>query len=127
MDEDKATARLLKAIEHPATTILGHPTGRLLLSREGYPIDHRKIIDACAENRVAIEINASPYRLDLDWKWINYARDKGVLLSINPDAHSTAGIKDIRFGVDVARKSGLTPSECLNTTDIAGFEQWIKR
>lgn len=127
MDKEKATSRLLKAIEHPASTILGHPTGRLLLSREGYPIDHKKIIEACAQNRVSIEINASPYRLDLDWQWINYAREKEVLLSINPDAHSIAGINDIRFGIDAARKAGLTSSECLNTKDVVAFGQWINQ
>ncbi|HEY0111240.1 MAG TPA: helix-hairpin-helix domain-containing protein, partial [Fibrella sp.] len=87
MTQEKATARLLRAIENPYTTILGHPTGRLLLAREGYPLDFRAIIDACAANRVVIEINASPYRLDIDWHWIDYAMNRGVLLSINPDAH----------------------------------------
>ncbi|NNF22672.1 MAG: DNA polymerase/3'-5' exonuclease PolX, partial [Saprospiraceae bacterium] len=95
MDEEKATNRLLAAIENPFTSILGHPTGRLLLSRKGYPVDHKKIIDACAANNVCIEINASPYRLDLDWRWIQYAMEKDILLSINPDAHSVEGINDI--------------------------------
>lgn len=76
MEEPKATARLIKAIENPYTTILGHPTGRLLLSRPGYPIDHKKIIDACAANNVVIELNANPYRLDIDWRWIQYALEK---------------------------------------------------
>ena len=92
MDEDKATSRLIKAIENPYTTILGHPTGRLLLSRNGYPINYKKVIDACAENNVVIEINANPLRLDLDWRWHQYALDKGVWLSINPDAHRTEGL-----------------------------------
>ncbi|HEX8532192.1 MAG TPA: helix-hairpin-helix domain-containing protein, partial [Cytophagales bacterium] len=87
MDEAKATARLIKAVENPYTTILGHPTGRLLLRREGYPIDHQKVIDACAANEVIIEINANPWRLDIDWHWLPYALNKGVLISINPDAH----------------------------------------
>ncbi len=91
MDEERATERLLAAIANPRTNILGHPTGRLLLSREGYPIDHRRIIDACAEHGVAIELNANPYRLDLDWSWIPYAVERGVPISINPDAHSTRG------------------------------------
>ncbi|MFM8710092.1 MAG: helix-hairpin-helix domain-containing protein, partial [Sphingomonadales bacterium] len=84
MNEEKANARLIKAIENPHTRILGHPTGRLLLSRKGYPIDHQKIIDACAANDVAIELNAHPRRLDLDWSWIDHALEKNVLLSINP-------------------------------------------
>lgn len=127
MDEEKATRRLLAAIENPYTTILGHPTGRLLLSRPGYPIDHKKVIDACAANRVAIEINASPYRLDLDWRWIPYAVEKGVLLSINPDAHSKEGIGDILYGVCAARKGGLSAESCLNTRDVAGFQELTGR
>lgn len=116
MDEEKATQRLLTAIANPHTTILGHPTGRLLLSRAGYPIDHRRIIDACAEHKVAIELNANPYRLDLDWSWIPYAMEKGVPVSINPDAHSMGGIDDIKYGVMAARKGGLTAAACWNTS-----------
>ncbi len=125
MDEEKATKRLIKAIENPYTSILGHPTGRLLLSRKGYPIDHKKIIDACADNNVAIEINANPNRLDLDWTWIQYAMQKDVLLSINPDAHSIEGINDIYYGVCVARKGGLLRSMCLNAFDQEEFEEWV--
>ncbi len=127
MTEEKAMERLVNAIKHPSVTILGHPTGRLLLSREGYPIDHKTIIDACAANNVAIEINASPYRLDLDWKWLSYAQERGVLLSINPDAHSTEGIKDIKYGVYVARKGGLQPENCLNAMNLAEFSTWITK
>ncbi|NJB84872.1 DNA polymerase (family 10) [Lewinella marina] len=114
MDEERATQRLLAAIANPHTTILGHPTGRLLLSREGYPIDHKRVIDACAEHGVAIELNANPYRLDLDWSWIPYATERGVAISINPDAHSTGGIDDIHWGTVAARKGGLTSANCLN-------------
>ena len=114
MDEEKATKRLIRAIENPYTTILGHPTGRLLLSRAGYPLDFKKIIDACAANKVVIEINANPLRLDLDWRWHRYALEKGVLLSINPDAHRTEGLTDMQYGVYVARKGGLSPEKCLN-------------
>ncbi|HYO22769.1 MAG TPA: helix-hairpin-helix domain-containing protein, partial [Flavisolibacter sp.] len=88
MDEEKAMTRLMGAITNPYTTILGHMTGRLLTRRKGYPVDHKKIIDACAAHDVVIEINASPRRLDMDWRWINYAMEKGVMLSIDPDAHS---------------------------------------
>ena len=125
MDEAKATHRLLKAVENPHTRILGHPTGRLLLSRLGYPIDHLKIIDACAANNVAIELNANPYRLDLDWTWIPYAVEKGVLISINPDAHSIAGINDIRFGVFSARKGALAKENCLTCFDLEQFDKWV--
>ena len=125
MDKDKATNRLLRAIENPYTKILGHPTGRLLLSREGYPIDHAKVIDACAANGVSIELNANPYRLDIDYTWIPYAKQKGVLISINPDAHSREGIHDIRFGVYAARKGQLTAGTCLNSKSLADFETYI--
>lgn len=118
MDEAKATARLLKAIENPYTTILGHPTGRLLLSRAGYPIDYKKIIDACAANKVVIEINANPLRLDLDWRWHRYALEKGVLLSVNPDAHRTEGFHDMHYGILVARKGGLSAGKCLNAFSL---------
>jgi DNA polymerase (family 10) len=118
MAEDKATARLIKAIENPYTTILGHPTGRLLLSRKGYDIDYKKVIDACAANKVIIEINANPVRLDLDWRWHQYALDKGVMLSINPDAHRNSGFLDMEYGVNVARKGGLTKEMCLNALSL---------
>lgn len=118
MTEEKATERLIKAIENPFTTILGHPTGRLLLSRKGYDIDYKKVIDACAANNVVIEINANPLRLDLDWRWHRYALEKGVLLSINPDAHRKEGFLDMRYGVIVARKGGLTAEKCLNAFSL---------
>lgn len=126
MDEEKATQRLVRAIENPYTSMLGHPTGRLLLSRQGYPIDHKMVIDACAANGVAIELNANPYRLDLDWSWIPYALEKNVWISINPDAHSTQGIHDIHFGVLSARKGGLSKAFCLNAMDAEGFEKWCR-
>ena len=126
MSLEKATTRLLRAIENPYTTILGHPTGRLLLAREGYPIDHKVIIDACAEHNVIIEINASPYRLDIDWRWIDYAMEQGVMLSINPDAHNFAGLLDMHYGVAVGRKGGLTKAMTFNAltlTEVADYFQ----
>lgn len=125
MDEEKATARLIKAIENPYTTILGHPTGRLLLSRKGYEIDYKKVIDACAANHVVIEINANPLRLDLDWRWHRYALNKGVLLSINPDAHRKDGFNDMRFGVLVGRKGGLTAQKCLNSFSLSEISAYF--
>ncbi|MCE7070182.1 PHP domain-containing protein [Dyadobacter sp. CY327] len=125
MSLEKATTRLLKAIENPYTTILGHPTGRLLLSREGYPIDHKAIIDACAAHNVVIEINASPWRLDLDWRWISYCMEKGVLLSINPDAHSKEGYFDMHYGVAVARKGGLTKDMTFNAFGLERMEEYL--
>lgn len=125
MDEDRAMTRLLGAIQNRHTRILGHPTGRLLLSRSGYPVDHRKLIEACAEHGVAIELNANPARLDLDYTWLPYAMECGVLVAINPDAHSMAGIQDVQYGVQVARKAGLRVDNCLNTMDIGRFLEWI--
>lgn len=127
MDEEKATARLIKAIENPYTTILGHPTGRLLLSRSGYPIDHFKIIDACAANQVIIEINANPLRLDLDWRWHQYALEKGVMLSINPDAHRKTGFYDMHYGILIARKGGLSKDKCLNAMTLDQVEAIFNR
>ena len=126
MDRKKATARLLKAIENPYTTILGHPTGRLLLRRDGYPIDHKAIIDACAKSNVVIEINANPWRLDLDWRWVQYAMEKGVKLSINPDAHEMEGYADMRYGVLVGRKGGLTKDMTFNALSLAEMEVYLK-
>ncbi|MDR6784930.1 DNA polymerase (family 10) [Pedobacter africanus] len=126
MDEEKATARLIKAIENPFTNILGHPTGRLLLSRKGYPIDYAKVIDACAANNVVIEINANPLRLDLDWRWHRYALEKGVLLSINPDAHRKEGFHDMHYGVLIGRKGGLTAKQCLNSFSLNEIETFFK-
>jgi DNA polymerase (family 10) len=127
MDEQKATARLIRAIENPYTTILGHPTGRLLLAREGYKPDFEKVMDACAANKVAIELNANPHRLDLDWSLIQKALDKGILISINPDAHSIQGLSDIHFGVLAARKGGLTRDSCLTCFDVADFADFIEK
>lgn len=118
MTEDKATERLIRAIENPYTSILGHPTGRLLLARPGYPIDHKKVIDACAANKVAIELNAHPYRLDIDWRWIPYCLEKGVKVSINPDAHHKEGFSDMYFGICVARKGWLSKEQCLNALSL---------
>jgi DNA polymerase (family 10) len=127
MTEDKAMMRLLRAIENPYTTILGHMTGRLLLSRKGYPVDHRRIIDACAANGVAIELNANPSRLDIDWRHIRYALSKGVMLSINPDAHHIAGFEDTRYGVLVAQKALLQASQNLSSHSLAGFEAYLEK
>jgi len=126
MDESKATARLIRAVENPYTSILGHPSGRLLLSRRPYPIDYPKLIDACAANGVSIELNAHPYRLDLDWRWIPRCVEKGVKISINPDAHRTEGLRDIRYGTLVAQKAGLSAENVLNCLDVASFEAWLK-
>jgi DNA polymerase (family 10) len=125
MSQEKAMARLLAAIQNPFTSILGHPTGRLLLSREAYPIDHAQIIDACAAHQVVIELNAHPRRLDLDWRWIDYALKKGVMISINPDAHSLAGFDDIYYGCAIAQKAGLDPSHNLSSYSLVQMQQFV--
>ncbi len=127
MAEDKATARLIKAIENPYTTILGHMTGRLLLARNGYPLDFKKVIDACAANKVVIELNANPRRLDMDWKWIPYAVSKGILISINPDAHYLEGYDDVKYGVLAAQKGGLTKKQNLSSFSLGEFESFLKQ
>lgn len=127
MQEDKAMHRLIQAIENPYTTILGHLTGRLLLTRSGYPVNHRKIIDACIANNVVIELNANPHRLDIDWREMDYALEKGALISINPDAHSIEGMDDIRYGVLVSQKAMLTPRENLSSFTLDAFEQFIRK
>ena len=119
--------RLIKAIENPYTTILGHMTGRLLLSRNGYPVDHKKIIDACAANHVVIEINAHPRRLDIDWRWIDYAIEKNVLFSIDPDAHSLDGFDDMKYGVLAAQKGGLTKEKNLSSFSLKQFEDCLAK
>ena len=118
--------RLLKAIANPYTTILGHMTGRLLLSRPGYPVDHRQVIDACAAQQVVIELNAHPRRLDIDWRWITEALEKGVLISIDPDAHSLHGFDDVRYGTLVAQKAGLTKEKNLSSFSLSQFEAFLR-
>ena len=127
MSEEKATERLITAIENPYTTILGHPTGRMLLTRSGYPIDYKKVIDACAANKVIIEINANPLRLDLDWRWHRYAISKGVILSVNPDAHRKEGLLDMRYGIFAARKGGVSADNCLNCMNLQEITAYFEK
>ncbi|RMI03621.1 MAG: DNA polymerase/3'-5' exonuclease PolX [Calditrichaeota bacterium] len=114
MTEEEATRRILRAMENPYVTILGHPTGRLLLKREGYPLDMEAVIEAAARLGVAIEINANPRRLDLDWRYCKYAVERGVMLAINPDAHRIEGLKDMQYGIGIARKGWVTREHVLN-------------
>ena len=121
MTETEATERLIRAVQNPHVDILGHPTGRLLLSREGYPLNMRAVIDAAAEVGTAIEVNANPARLDIDWRFLAYARERGVQVPINTDAHSIAGLEDMRFGLGIARKGGLGADCVLNTLSVDEF------
>jgi DNA polymerase (family 10) len=125
MTKEEATERVLTAVRNPYTSILGHPTGRLLLVREGYQIDHDQVIEACAKHNVAIELNANPYRLDLDWRYIHRAIDAGVLISINPDAHAMAELENVRWGIEVARKGWLSAENCLNARSLEEFAGWL--
>jgi len=130
MDEAAMTARICRAMENEQVTMLGHLTGRLLLKRDPYPVDHAKIIDCAAETRTVIELNCSPMRMDMDWRWWKRARDKGVLCSINPDAHSREQLHYLGQGVRVARKGWLKKQDILNTRsskEIADFLAKDKR
>ena len=127
MNEEKAMTRLLRAIANPFTTILGHMTGRLLLSRSGYPVNYEKIIAACADNNVAIELNAHSRRLDMDWRQIPKALEKGVLISIDPDAHAVDAFNDINYGVLVAQKGGLTAKQNLSSFTLTQFEAFLSK
>jgi DNA polymerase (family 10) len=123
--EEEMTARVIRAIEHPATTMLGHPTGRILLRREPYKIDLQKVIDAAIANCVIIEINANPHRLDMDWRLWRRAAERGLMCAINPDAHSTEGLSYFEAGVNVARKGWLEKNQVLNCRDSAGVLRWF--
>ena len=124
--EAEMTARIIRAIEHPCTTMLGHLTGRLLLKREGYAVNVAKVIDAALANRVAIELNANPQRLDMDWRHWRAAAGRGLVCVINPDAHDIAGLDFVRAGINSARKGGLTAEQVLNTRGLSGIMQYLK-
>ncbi len=125
MKEEKAMMRLLSAIENPYITILGHMTGRRLLKRPAYPVDHAAIINACAQHGVVVEINANPQRLDMQWEWVNYALEKGLLLSVNPDAHTIAEFENIKYGVLSGQKGGLTKSSNLSSFSRQQLEKYL--
>ena len=127
LDEKEMTERIIKAVENSYVDVLAHPSGRLLLSRNPYKFDIKKVIDACFANNVAIEINSSPKRLDLEWRWIYYAREKGCLFSINPDAHTISEISYLVYGIMMARKAGLQPEEVINCFNLNKFKKFLNR
>ncbi len=124
-DRETMTRRILRAIEHPHVTMLGHLTGRLLLEREGYAVDLERIIDAAIARGVVIELNANPYRLELDWRQWRKAAEKGLLCSINPDAHRTEGLAHVGYGVGIARKGWLTAEQVITTYPLARVKKWL--
>jgi DNA polymerase (family 10) len=123
--EEEMTQRVIRAIESPSVTMLGHPTGRLLLRREGYQIDIFKVIDAAIANRVIIEINANPQRLDMDWRFWKQAVQRGLMCSINPDAHSINNLNYFEAGVNIARKGWIKSDSLLNSRDTDGIKRWF--
>ena len=127
MTEEEMTARIIKGMSNPYVTILAHPTGRLLLAREAYPVNLYRIIEAAAQFGVAIELNASPHRFDLDWRFCRYAKERGVKISINPDAHSLEGLYDTDYGVGIARKGWLSRQDILNTMELNEVVDYLNR
>jgi DNA polymerase (family 10) len=125
MSETEMTNRIVTAMSNPHVTMLGHPTGRVLLSRDGYSVNLQAIIEAAVAHDVILEINAYPNRLDLDWRHVKAARDAGVLLAVNPDAHFTADLEFFRYGVNVARKGWLEAKDLLNTRTVAGVRKYF--
>lgn len=126
MSEADMTERILAAIRNPHVTMLAHPTGRLLLSRDAYPVDMPRIIEEAAGLGIVLEINANPHRLDLDWRLCKVAKEKGVMLAINPDAHRVEGLDHVRYGVGIARKGWLEPSDIFNTRPLGEFMDLLK-
>jgi DNA polymerase (family 10) len=127
LDREAQTARIIKAIESEHVDMIGHLTGRLLNKREPYDVDIARIIDAAAANETIIELNANPWRLDLDWRWWRRAAEKGVLCSINPDAHDVDQLDFAAHGVRIARKGWLTPAQVLNTRPLPEVLKWLGR
>ncbi len=126
MAEKEMTQRIVKALKNKYVTMIGHPTGRLLLEREAYPVNLLEVVNVASDYGKAMELNSHPSRLDIDWKICKYAKSKGVPVSINPDAHKTSGIEVIRFGVGIARKGWLTPKDVLNTRPLKEIEKFLK-
>ena len=126
LSEEEMTARIIRAIEHPSTTMLGHLTGRLLLKREPYKVNFEKVIDAAIANNVIIEMNAHPWRLDMDWRHWKKAAAKGLLTSVNPDAHSVSGFRYVSAGINSCRKGWLTAESVFNTWSIDKVKDYLE-
>src|SRR5437588_6502935 len=127
LSPEEQTRRMLRAISNPYVDIIGHPTGRILLGREGYTLDVDAVIDAAADHGVCIEVNADPSRLDLDWRYLHRARDKGIKIPIDPDAHTMDGLDVMRYGINIARKGWLRPGDVLNTLSTEAIQAFFRR
>ena len=127
MTEEEMTRRIKKALQNPYTTMLAHPTGRLLLAREPYAVNIIEVIDTAAWYGKVLELNANQHRLDLDWRNCIYARKKAVKISINPDAHHAAGLADINFGIKIARKGWLGKDDCINCLNVSEMKKFLNR
>lgn len=127
LPEQEMTARLIRAIENPYCTMIGHLTGRLLLSREGFQLNMEKVIEAAAKHHVVVEVNANPRRFDLDWRWGNLARKHGLKTSINPDAHEITGFQFIEMGVGIARKAGFRKTDVINTLSPEKIQAFLRQ
>ncbi|MBE9546229.1 MAG: DNA polymerase/3'-5' exonuclease PolX [Proteobacteria bacterium] len=125
MPEEEMNSRLIKSLDNKFTTILAHPTGRLLLARDPYSLDLKKIIDFAAKKGKVIELNANPHRLDLDWRYCKYAKSRGVKIAINPDAHNISSLYHIDFGINIARKGWLEPSDCINCLNLEEMKEFL--
>jgi DNA polymerase (family 10) len=119
------TKRIIKALKNKYVTMLGHPTGRILLSRDGYPVNMIEVINCASDYGKVIEINAHPMRLDLDWRLVKYAKERGVLIAINPDAHNLDGLNDTFYGVGIARKGWLEKNDVLNARPLKGVLEFF--
>ncbi len=126
LPEKEMTSRLIKAMENPHVTMLGHLSGRLLLRRDPYAVNHEKVIDCAAETGTVIELNCSPKRMDMDWRWWRRARDKGVKCALNPDAHHASGLQNLHFGIRVARKGWLRRQDVLNCLPAKDIRKWLQ-
>ena len=127
LDRQAQTERLVRAASNPFITVIGHMTGRQLLRRPGYDLDIERVLAACAEHGVAVEVNGNPWRLDLDWRWLRRGIELGCKFSINPDAHSTSEIaSSTRWGLAIARKSGMPADRVINTLDLDSFARWLQ-
>jgi DNA polymerase (family 10) len=126
MHQEEMTRRICRALEHPSTTWLGHWSGRLLLGREGFAFDREKVLACAAKHRKGIELNSNPYRLDMDWEVLPQAARLGIPIGVFPDAHSTRGLQDFRYGVWMARKAGLSKAQVVNTKSTQEMAAWLK-